>query len=170
VPVVSRGQSADLQQPKKATVSDLWATIPSARRDALPQMKRDYQALALANSLDPKRFMKGGAKATKVPESFAVSFSFPRSSELSLIADWHHGGTTPSFAGYNPGKGYAIQAWADCSKLGQGRGYEHDGQEKVRRFAMEEDGERSRQGLEEAIAVVEPHLEVSVAGCGLDER
>ena len=40
-------------------------------------MKRDYQALALANSLDPKRFMKGGAKAaTKVPESFAVSVLF----------------------------------------------------------------------------------------------
>lgn len=39
----------------------------------LPQMKRDYQALALANSLDPKRFMKGGNKAGKVPERFAVS-------------------------------------------------------------------------------------------------
>jgi hypothetical protein len=37
-------------------------------------MKRDYQALALANSLDPKRFMKGGNKLTKVPETFAVSW------------------------------------------------------------------------------------------------
>lgn len=27
----------------------------------------------LANSLDPKRFMKGGAKSTKIPENFAVS-------------------------------------------------------------------------------------------------
>jgi hypothetical protein len=36
-------------------------------------MKRDYQALALANSLDPKRFMKGGTKLNKVPEAFAVS-------------------------------------------------------------------------------------------------
>lgn len=38
----------------------------------MPQMKRDYQALALANSMDPKRFMKGGNKAGKVPETFAV--------------------------------------------------------------------------------------------------
>lgn len=36
-------------------------------------MRRDYQALALANSLDPKRFMKGGNRAGKVPDSFAVS-------------------------------------------------------------------------------------------------
>lgn len=63
----------ELQQPRKATASELWATLPSARADALPQMKRDYQALALANSLDPKRFMKGGNKANKVPERFAVS-------------------------------------------------------------------------------------------------
>jgi hypothetical protein len=36
-------------------------------------MKKDYQALALSNSLDPKRFMKGGKKLTKVPEIFGVS-------------------------------------------------------------------------------------------------
>jgi hypothetical protein len=36
-------------------------------------MKRDYQALALSNSLDPKRFMKGGNSAGKVPERFQVS-------------------------------------------------------------------------------------------------
>lgn len=38
-------------------------------------MKRDYQALALANSLDPKRFMKGGSSSSsksKVPETFAI--------------------------------------------------------------------------------------------------
>ncbi|TXT15965.1 hypothetical protein VHUM_00468 [Vanrija humicola] len=58
--------------PKKATASELWATLPSARPDELPQMKRDYQALALANSLDPKRFMKGGNRAGKVPEKFAI--------------------------------------------------------------------------------------------------
>jgi hypothetical protein len=36
-------------------------------------MKRDYQALSLANSLDPKRFMKGGNRSGKIPETFAVS-------------------------------------------------------------------------------------------------
>ncbi|WVQ96307.1 hypothetical protein IAU59_003411 [Kwoniella sp. CBS 9459] len=59
-------------QPRKATTSELWATIPTPRSDLLPQMKKDYQALALANSLDPKRFMKGGSRSDKVPESFAI--------------------------------------------------------------------------------------------------
>jgi hypothetical protein len=35
-------------------------------------MKRDYQALSLSNSLDPKRFMKGGNRSGKIPETFAV--------------------------------------------------------------------------------------------------
>ncbi|OCF37305.1 hypothetical protein I316_01214 [Kwoniella heveanensis BCC8398] len=59
-------------QPRKATTSELWATIPTPRSDLLPQMKKDYQALALTNSLDPKRFMKGGSRSDKVPESFAI--------------------------------------------------------------------------------------------------
>ncbi|WRT68053.1 uncharacterized protein IL334_005028 [Kwoniella shivajii] len=59
-------------QPRKATTSELWASIPTPRSDFLPQMKRDYQALALANSLDPKRFMKGGSRSDKIPESFAI--------------------------------------------------------------------------------------------------
>lgn len=62
-----------LQQPKKASVSEQWATIPAPRADDLPKMKRDYQALALANSLDPKRFMKGQGKLGRVPERFNVS-------------------------------------------------------------------------------------------------
>jgi hypothetical protein len=48
-------------------------------------MKRDYQALALANSLDPKRFMKGGNKAGRVPELFAVSR--PKTYRVALISD-----------------------------------------------------------------------------------
>ncbi|WVR06583.1 hypothetical protein IAU60_003615 [Kwoniella sp. DSM 27419] len=59
-------------QPRKATTSELWASIPTPRSDLLPQMKRDYQALALANSLDPKRFMKGGSRSDKIPEAFAI--------------------------------------------------------------------------------------------------
>ncbi|RXK41531.1 hypothetical protein M231_01239 [Tremella mesenterica] len=59
-------------QPRKATPSELWATLPAPRMELLPQMKRDYQALALANSLDPKRFMKGSTKLTKVPDTFMI--------------------------------------------------------------------------------------------------
>lgn len=51
----------------------------------MPQMKRDYQALALANSLDPKRFMKGGNKSGKVPENFAVSRLHGIASDLRAL-------------------------------------------------------------------------------------
>jgi hypothetical protein len=58
-------------------------------------MRRDYQALSLANSLDPKRFMKGGNRSGKIPETFAVCLLF-NSSRKILISDWYScGGTTP---------------------------------------------------------------------------
>jgi hypothetical protein len=61
------------QQPQPKSASQEWASLPSIPSSLLPQMKRDYQAMNLANSLDPKRFMKGGKKSTKIPENFAVS-------------------------------------------------------------------------------------------------
>lgn len=48
-------------------------------------MRKDYRALALANSLDPKRFMKGGSKSEKVPESFAVGYVSMKNQEFGLI-------------------------------------------------------------------------------------
>lgn len=84
---VDTNTDALLQQPKKATASELWATIPSARADDLAQMKRDYQALALANTLDPKRFMKGGNRAGKVPEHFAVSFGCTHATGYCMFSD-----------------------------------------------------------------------------------
>ncbi|GMK53757.1 hypothetical protein CspeluHIS016_0103430 [Cutaneotrichosporon spelunceum] len=59
-------------QPKKASESELWVTIPSPRDDDLPQMRKDYQALHLSHTLDPKRFMKGGNKAGRAPERFQI--------------------------------------------------------------------------------------------------
>ena len=75
-----------LQQPRKATASELWSTLPAPRSELLPQMRKDYQALALANSLDPKRFMKGSTKLSKVPQTFAVSLRFFLSGEIMLIS------------------------------------------------------------------------------------
>lgn len=49
-------------------------------------MRKDYRALALANSLDPKRFMKGGSKSEKVPESFAVSYISVKVPDSRLIS------------------------------------------------------------------------------------
>jgi hypothetical protein len=58
-------------------------------------MRRDYQALSLANSLDPKRFMKGGNRSGKIPETFAVCLLSTSSGKM-LIADWNTcGSTTP---------------------------------------------------------------------------
>ncbi|BEI91067.1 uncharacterized protein CcaverHIS019_0311370 [Cutaneotrichosporon cavernicola] len=59
-------------QPKKASASELWATIPAPRDDDLPQMRKDYQALHLSHTLDPKRFMKGGNKSGKAPDRFQI--------------------------------------------------------------------------------------------------
>jgi hypothetical protein len=77
----AQASRTDVQQPRKATASELWSTLPAPKADLLPQMKRDYQALSLANSLDPKRFMKGGNRSGKIPETFAVSLP------PSLISD-----------------------------------------------------------------------------------
>jgi len=63
-------------------------------------MRRDYQALSLANSLDPKRFMKGGNRSGKIPETFAVCLLSNWSRKM-LISDWYACGSTTSPAGYN---------------------------------------------------------------------
>jgi len=37
-----------------------------------PELKRELDAMRLRNSLDPKKFMKGGAKNDKIGEFFQV--------------------------------------------------------------------------------------------------
>lgn len=81
------------KQSRKATPSELWSTLPTPKSELLPQMKRDYQALSLAASLDPKRFMKGGTKPGKVPEVFAVGHPLLLRMRAELInrIDWCYG-------------------------------------------------------------------------------
>jgi hypothetical protein len=65
------------QLPRTQSANSAWSSLPTIPSALLPQMKRDYQALSLGNSLDPKRFMKGGEKGRgKVPEKFAVSWGW----------------------------------------------------------------------------------------------
>jgi hypothetical protein len=64
------------QLPPRKTASQAWSAMPTIPSALLPQMKRDYQAMHLRDSLDPKRFMKGKTKST-VPEQFAVSPGSP---------------------------------------------------------------------------------------------
>ena len=42
-----------------------------------PELKREIDAMRLRNALDPKKFMKGGAKKEKIGEFFQVRPCFP---------------------------------------------------------------------------------------------
>jgi hypothetical protein len=88
----------------------------------LPQMRRDYQALSLANSLDPKRFMKGGNRSGKIPETFAVC-RFLRSWGKMLMSDWYTCGSTTPPARYYSDQGETVSTWSACSELDKGRGH-----------------------------------------------
>lgn len=69
-------------QARKATASQDWHTLPTIPDDRRKEMTREYHALKLRNSLDPKRFYKGQGSSKIVPESFAVR-SFPSSAPSS---------------------------------------------------------------------------------------
>lgn len=72
------------QLPPRKTASQAWSAMPTIPSALLPQMKRDYQAMHLRDSLDPKRFMKGKTKST-VPEQFAVSTGVPAVSKKDIL-------------------------------------------------------------------------------------
>ncbi|KIR53008.1 nucleolar protein [Cryptococcus gattii Ru294] len=116
-------------QPRKATTSELWASIPTPRADILPQMRKDYRALALANSLDPKRFMKGGSKSEKVPESFAIGTMVETSRQIrdtTLTKDdrYRPGQVVQNLIRDQDMEGYAKRKYGDLqwSKMENGRG------------------------------------------------
>ena len=120
-------------------------------------MKRDYQALALANSLDTKRFMKGGAKSNKVPETFAVSTCSVLEVTV-LMPDRHDGGPATTLAGHYAEPRCALQAWSDRSGRCAGRGHKYNCQEEVWRVAVETDGQWQGEGVEEEDQVVVARL------------
>ncbi|OXB33845.1 hypothetical protein LQV05_002272 [Cryptococcus neoformans] len=116
-------------QPRKATTSELWASIPTPRADILPQMRKDYRALALANSLDPKRFMKGGSKSEKIPESFAIGSMVETSRQIrdtTLTKDnrYRPGQVVQNIIRDQDMEGYAKRKYGDLqwSKMENGRG------------------------------------------------
>ncbi|ODN93468.1 nucleolar protein [Cryptococcus wingfieldii CBS 7118] len=116
-------------QPRKATTSELWSRIPAPRADILPQMKRDYQALSLANSLDPKRFMKGGSKNDKAPESFAIGTMLEtsrrvRDTTLTKEHKYRPGQVVQNIIRDNDMEGYAKRKYGDLqsSRMENGRG------------------------------------------------
>lgn len=127
-------------------------------------MKRDYQALALANSMDPKRFMKGGLKTGKVPESFAVRATFLLQSSISgrlsycgISADqpdWHGCRAASTFAKYYDDPRAQVPTWSARPRGGGRCRSERVCQAQVRGPAVETDGEWARKGVEEEDEVV----------------
>jgi hypothetical protein len=97
--------------------------------DVLPQMKRDYQALVLANSLDPKRFMRGGNRAGKIPEKFAIGtiINPPRHLQNSTIEktrEYRPGQIVQDLVGDQGAGEYAKRKYGDLqhSRQRNGRG------------------------------------------------
>lgn len=72
------------QQERKATAPLAWGDLPAIREDRRKDMVKEYHALKLRNSLDPKRFYKGQGSIKHVPEVFAVR-SFSSSSFESWV-------------------------------------------------------------------------------------
>ncbi|KAJ9113829.1 hypothetical protein QFC19_000022 [Naganishia cerealis] len=114
-PEVSRKQK--LKQPKPQSANEAWASLPSIPSSLLPQMKRDYQAMNLANSLDPKRFMKGGAKSSKIPETFA-------STTLTKERKYNPGSIVQNLVADSELGSYAKRKYNDFagSRMANGRG------------------------------------------------
>ncbi|KAJ9116970.1 hypothetical protein QFC22_004628 [Naganishia vaughanmartiniae] len=106
-PEISRKQK--MKQPKPHSANEAWAALPPIPSSILPQMRRDYQAMNLANSLDPKRFMKGGAKSTKIPENFAIGTIINPPKKLQST-------TLTKERKYNPGS--IVQTLVADSELG----------------------------------------------------
>lgn len=52
-----------------------------------PEIKREIDALRLSNQLDPKKFLRGGAKRDKVGEFFQVGFLVLLSHSLSELVE-----------------------------------------------------------------------------------
>lgn len=52
------------------TAGSKWFDMPAT--PMTPELKRELDAMRLRNSLDPKKFMKGGAKNEKIGEFFQV--------------------------------------------------------------------------------------------------
>ncbi|KAI5481283.1 rRNA processing protein Fcf2 [Pseudohyphozyma bogoriensis] len=67
------------------TAGPKWFDMPAP--DMTPELKREIQAMRLRNSLDPKRFYRGGAKEDKkMPEFFSVGHILPSQRGASTAA------------------------------------------------------------------------------------
>ena len=117
-----------LALPPRKTASQAWSAMPTIPSALLPQMKRDYQAMHLRDSLDPKRFMKGKTKST-VPEQFAIGtlVAPPRhlqSTTLTRERRYNPGDIVQSIVGDQELGGYAKRKFDDFAgkRMDHGRG------------------------------------------------
>ncbi|GAA5891922.1 hypothetical protein JCM6882_007406 [Rhodosporidiobolus microsporus] len=66
------------------TAGPQWFNLPATPMTA--ELKRDLDALRLSNALDPKKFMRGGAKKEKVGEFFQVGHIIAPSTRASSLS------------------------------------------------------------------------------------
>ncbi|GAA6062276.1 hypothetical protein JCM10212_000936 [Sporobolomyces blumeae] len=77
-PRLSKNQ---LRANKPHTAGSQWFDMPAT--PMTPELKRELDALRLRNALDPKKFMKGGAKKDKVGEFFQIGHVITPSTRAS---------------------------------------------------------------------------------------
>ncbi|EIM20015.1 Fcf2-domain-containing protein [Wallemia mellicola] len=71
-----RPSRKQMKEAREATTGKDWFDLPAPPAALLPEWKREAEALQLRNSLDPKRFYKGGSKL-KLPKHFAIGRILP---------------------------------------------------------------------------------------------
>ncbi|GAA6042151.1 hypothetical protein JCM8097_004986 [Rhodosporidiobolus ruineniae] len=71
------------------TAGAAWFNMPAT--PMTPELKRDLDALRLANALDPKKFLRGGAKKEKVGEFFQVGHIIAPSSRATTLSTEQQG-------------------------------------------------------------------------------
>ncbi|TIB58732.1 hypothetical protein E3P78_03822 [Wallemia ichthyophaga] len=136
-----------LKESKESTAGKDWFDLPAPPSALLPQWRREAEALQLRNSLDPKRFYKGGKQ--KLPKHFAIGRILPGRNAGDSLAD----GAEDAKARRNA-KGFINEALEDkdgqryakrkYNELQAERGQEYGQRKKAKETLKRMDRTRSR--------------------------
>lgn len=117
--------------------------MPAPPTALLPQWKREAEALQLRNSLDPKRFYKGGSNK-KLPKHFAIGRILPSRNAGDSLAEGAEDARSRKYAkGFanellqdNQSQTYAKRKFGELqSERGQAYGQKKRSQETAKRMS-----------------------------------
>ncbi|GAA5859186.1 hypothetical protein JCM8547_008907 [Rhodosporidiobolus lusitaniae] len=74
----------ELRARQPHTAGPQWFNLPAT--PVTPELKRELDALRLSNALDPKKFLRGGAKKEKVGEFFQIGHLLPSTTRVSSLS------------------------------------------------------------------------------------